>query len=100
VRAAAGADAFFSPLLPQIMQPFLATDTLGRFHVEASVQGSSSSSQAGAMVLGIARALQKWDPALRQLMKPKGLMRRDDRMVERKKYNQKKARKKFQWNKR
>jgi len=82
------------------MSPFAITNTVGQFHVEVKVKGSSTSSQAGAIVLGVARALEKWDPELRKLMKPGGFMRRDNRMVERKKYNQRKARKKFQWNKR
>jgi small subunit ribosomal protein S9 len=84
----------------QIMAPFACTDTVGLFHVDVKVKGSSTSSQAGAIVLGVARALEKWDPEVRKVLKPEGFMRRDNRMVERKKYNQRKARKKFQWNKR
>eukprot|EP00242_Pyramimonas_sp_CCMP2087_P012993 CAMPEP_0198209508 /NCGR_PEP_ID=MMETSP1445-20131203/16529_1 /TAXON_ID=36898 /ORGANISM="Pyramimonas sp., Strain CCMP2087" /LENGTH=293 /DNA_ID=CAMNT_0043883309 /DNA_START=179 /DNA_END=1060 /DNA_ORIENTATION=+ len=93
----------YFPLFEQISQmlhPFMVTGTTGRFNIEAKVHGGGMSSQAGAIVLGVARALQNFEPSWRKLMKSEGLMTRDQRMVERKKPGKPKARKSFQWVKR
>ena len=87
-------------LLYKLNQPFLVTDTLNEYDVKVNVYGGGITGQAEAIRLGIARALEKINPEFRALMKPEKLLTRDPRMVERKKYGQKKARKKFQFSKR
>ena len=77
-----------------------ATQTTGRFDVWANVQGGGPSGQAGAVLLGIARALAKADPELEPALRAGGYLTRDARMVERKKYGQSGARKRFQFSKR
>ena len=84
----------------EVVKPFGATRTAGRFDVKATVKGGGLSGQAGAVRHGAARALQNYDPALRTALKRAGLLTRDSRMVERKKPGRKKARKAFQWVKR
>ncbi|MEE9431555.1 MAG: 30S ribosomal protein S9 [Melioribacteraceae bacterium] len=83
-----------------VILPFKFTETLGKYDVIANVKGGGVRGQAEAIRLGIARALIDGDPELRALLKPEGLLRRDPRMVERKKPGQPKARKKFQFSKR
>jgi small subunit ribosomal protein S9 len=83
-----------------IMQPFQLTETDGKFDLIARLNGGGKFGQVDALRLGIARALDKMDEAYRPLLKEAGLLRRDSRMVERKKPGQKKARKKFQFSKR
>ena len=83
-----------------VILPFKFTETLGKYDVLANVKGGGVRGQAEAIRLGIARALIDGDPELRPLLKPEGLLRRDPRMVERKKPGQPKARKKFQFSKR
>lgn len=83
-----------------IAQPFHVTNTAGQFDVLATVRGGGPSGQAGALRHGIARALARLDQALRQPLKRAGLLTRDPRMRERKKYGQPGARKKFQYSKR
>lgn len=83
-----------------ILTSFLASKRAGYFDVWCTVKGGGMSGQAGAVRLGICRALEIVDPTLRPPMKRLGLMTRDSRRVERKKPGQKKARKKFQWVKR
>jgi small subunit ribosomal protein S9 len=83
-----------------VITPFKYTETLGKYDVFANVNGGGVRGQAEAIRLGIARALVELDPELRSLLKPEGLLRRDPRMVERKKPGQPKARKKFQFSKR
>lgn len=83
-----------------IEQPFLVTDTLGRFDVKATVRGGGLSGQAGALRLGIARALILSDPVFRPKLRQYGLITRDPREKERKKYGQPGARKRFQYSKR
>jgi len=83
-----------------VRQPLLVTHQLGKHDVFANVQGGGLTGQAGAVRLGIARALVAFDPALRQSLRGAGLLTRDPRMKERKKYGQKGARKRFQWTKR
>jgi small subunit ribosomal protein S9 len=83
-----------------ILLPLELTNTLGMYDVRANVTGGGISGQAGAIRLGIARALVEIDPEYRKILRPAGLLTRDPRMVERKKYGQKKARKRFQFSKR
>lgn len=83
-----------------VRQPFELTSTLGKFNVVANVNGGGESGQAGAVRHGISRALVISDAALRDVLKKAGLMTRDPRMKERKKYGQKGARKRFQFSKR
>ncbi len=83
-----------------IQQPFLATDTAGRFDVLARVEGGGVTGQAGALRHGIARALEKLDPAARPPLKQSGFLTRDARKKERKKYGQRGARARFQFSKR
>jgi small subunit ribosomal protein S9 len=84
----------------EIMSPFIATETAGRYDVIANVNGGGLSGQAGAVRLGISRALVEINSELKPKLRAQDLMTRDPRMVERKKYGQKKARKRFQFSKR
>jgi small subunit ribosomal protein S9 len=83
-----------------IAQPFQLTNTLGQFDVSVNVGGGGIAGQAGAIRHGIARALLTFDDKLRQTLKRGGLLTRDPRMKERKKYGQPGARKQFQYSKR
>ena len=83
-----------------IAQPFQLTNTLGQFDVAVNVGGGGNAGQAGAIRHGIARALLTFDDKLRQTLKRAGLLTRDPRMRERKKYGQPGARKQFQYSKR
>lgn len=83
-----------------IRYPLALTDTLGKFDVRAIVDGGGTSGQAGAIRLGIANALLQFNSELRPKLKKAGLLRRDSRIKERKKYGQKGARKRFQFSKR
>lgn len=83
-----------------VQQPLAVTNTLGRFDVYAKVEGGGISGQAGAVQLGIARALVAADGALRPILRQRGLLTRDPRMKERRKYGLKKARKAPQFSKR
>ncbi|MBI2884791.1 MAG: 30S ribosomal protein S9 [Candidatus Omnitrophica bacterium] len=83
-----------------VRQPLLVTHQLGKFDVSVIATGGGLVGQAGAVKLGIARALLKSDPALRASLREAGLLTRDPRAKERKKYGQKGARKRFQWTKR
>jgi small subunit ribosomal protein S9 len=83
-----------------INQPLELTESMGKYDIHANIDGGGVSGQAEALKLAIARALCKINPEHRPVLKAKGLMRRDPRMVERKKPGQKKARKKFQFSKR
>lgn len=95
-------DNYFSTTVLQykVNQPFALTETLGQYDVTVNVKGGGTTGQAEAIRLGISRALCEINPDHRALLKPEGLMTRDPRMVERKKFGQKKARKKFQFSKR
>jgi len=84
----------------KIVQPLVVAGVLDKFNVCAWVNGGGISGQAGALSHGIARALVEKDENLRPLLKKEGLLRRDPRQKERKKYGQKGARKKFQFSKR
>ncbi|MFZ5942565.1 MAG: 30S ribosomal protein S9 [Bacillota bacterium] len=81
-------------------QPLALTDTEGRFNVVAKVNGGGTTGQAGAIRLGIARALLKAEPTLRPALKRAGFLTRDPRMKERKKYGLKGARRAPQFSKR
>jgi small subunit ribosomal protein S9 len=83
-----------------LLLPFVATETSGKYDVYANVNGGGISGQSDAVRLGIARALEEINPEFRSSLKSEGLLKRDPRMVERKKYGQKKARKRFQFSKR
>jgi small subunit ribosomal protein S9 len=94
-------DYFPRPSLVQhIQQAFTATDTLGAFDVKAHVAGGGQTGQAGALRLGIARALVSADEAHRTKLRAGGLLTRDARAVERKKPGRPGARKRFQFSKR
>ncbi|MBI4354538.1 MAG: 30S ribosomal protein S9 [Candidatus Omnitrophica bacterium] len=83
-----------------VRQPLVLTHQLGKVDVRVNVEGGGLTGQAGAIRLGIARALLQQDPSLRSVLRGAGLLTRDPRMKERKKYGQKGARKRFQWTKR
>jgi small subunit ribosomal protein S9 len=95
-------DAFFpsEALRTQIRQPFLVTETGEKFDVLASVRGGGVAGQAGALRLGIARALCEFDTEMRGTLKSGGFLTRDARAKERKKYGMAGARKRFQFSKR
>ncbi|TMQ48010.1 MAG: 30S ribosomal protein S9 [Candidatus Eisenbacteria bacterium] len=81
-------------------QPLVASNTLDRYDLVANVRGGGLTGQAGAISLGIARALLRIDATLRGMLGKEGLLTRDARMKERKKYGQAAARKRFQFSKR
>lgn len=84
----------------KVNQPFSLTETTGTYDVKVNVYGGGITGQAEAIRLALSRALVEIDAENRLVLKPEGLMTRDPRMVERKKFGQKKARKKFQFSKR
>ncbi|MDR3626976.1 MAG: 30S ribosomal protein S9 [Ignavibacteriaceae bacterium] len=83
-----------------ILNPFKSTETVGQFDVLVHVNGGGITGQAQAIRLGISRALISLNPEYRPALKAEGFLMRDPRMVERKKYGQPKARKRFQFSKR
>ena len=83
-----------------ILQPLKVTESLRRFDVSVKVEGGGVAGQAGAIAHGISRALLEQDPEMRPTLKKAGLLRRDARMKERKKYGLKRARKAPQYTKR
>ncbi len=83
-----------------VVQPLMLTETQDKFDVYVNVQGGGYASQAGAIRLGVSRALQQFDYDLRPKLKKAGFLRRDPRIKERKKYGQPGARKRFQFSKR
>lgn len=83
-----------------LLQPFVLTNTMGAFDVKIKVIGGGCSGQAGAIRHGITKALIQTNPDLRQALKRAGMVRRDSRVKERKKYGQKGARARFQFSKR
>ena len=95
-------DVYFArPVLRMMInQPFRITDREGQFDVICSVVGSGLSGQAGAVRHGISKALSDYEPELRPTLKHAGFLTRDSRVVERKKYGKKKARRSFQFSKR
>lgn len=95
-------EKFFPQLLSRedILLPFKVTETEGKYDVKVNVKGGGTTGQAQAVRLSIARALIDLNPDFRPALKAQGLLTRDPRMVERKKYGQPKARKRFQFSKR
>ena len=92
---------FARPTLRLIInQPFDITDRVGQYDIVATVKGGGLSGQAGAVKHGISQALSKYEPALRGTVKAAGFLTRDSRVVERKKYGKRKARRSFQFSKR
>ena len=83
-----------------IRQPLKLTETVGKFDILVNVDGGGSAGQAGAVRHGITRALLEYNPDFRGSLKKAGLVTRDPRKKERKKYGQKGARKRFQFSKR
>ena len=83
-----------------VKQPLEVTNNLDKYDVSANIKGGGLTGQAGALRLGIARALISIDPGLKDLLRKHGFLTRDPRAKERKKYGQKGARKRFQWTKR
>ena len=83
-----------------VLQPFSISGRVGRYDVFCTVRGGGLSGQAGAVRHGISRALVDYEPELRQPLKKAGMMTRDSRTVERKKYGLMKARRSFQFSKR
>jgi small subunit ribosomal protein S9 len=95
-------EKFFPQLLSRedILLPFKVTETEGKYDVHVKVNGGGTTGQAQSVRLGISRALVEINPDFRPNLKTEGLLTRDPRMVERKKYGQPKARKRFQFSKR
>jgi small subunit ribosomal protein S9 len=92
---------FARPVLQMILrQPFQIAGVEGEFDVNATVAGGGLSGQAGAVKHGISKALQLYEPSLRGALKAAGFLTRDSRVVERKKYGKRKARRSFQFSKR
>lgn len=101
VNGRALAEYFPRPLhVEQCQRPLNSTKTAGQYDVFVNVRGGGLTGQAGAVQLGVARALVAADEGLRPALKSEGMLTRDARMVERKKYGQPKARKRFQFSKR
>ncbi|WP_339948577.1 30S ribosomal protein S9 [uncultured Albimonas sp.] len=96
------AAAYFArPVLQMVIaQPFGVAGVDGQFDVMCTVKGGGLSGQAGAVKHGISKALTLWDPSLRPALKAAGFLTRDSRVVERKKYGRRKARRSFQFSKR
>jgi small subunit ribosomal protein S9 len=84
----------------KVNQPLAMTNNDGNFDITVNVYGGGITGQAEAIRLALSRAMCELDAENRQILKPEGLLTRDPRMVERKKFGQKKARKKFQFSKR
>ncbi len=95
-------DAYFArPVLQMVLrQPFSVAGVEGEFDVMATVKGGGLSGQAGAVKHGISKALQLYEPSYRPALKAAGFLTRDARVVERKKYGKRKARRSFQFSKR
>lgn len=96
-----GPKYFARPVLQMLIdQPFKVTNRLSQFDVWCTVKGGGLSGQAGAVRHGISKALVFFEPDLRSILKQGGFLTRDSRVVERKKYGQAKARRRFQFSKR
>ena len=92
---------FARPVLRMLIdQPFVVADRTGQYDVTCTVTGGGLSGQAGAVRHGISKALVFYEPALRTVLKKGGFLTRDSRVVERKKYGRRKARRSFQFSKR
>ncbi len=84
----------------EAISPLVVTELNGRYDVQATVEGGGLTGQAGAVKLGLARALVEINNELKSKLRQNDMLTRDPRMVERKKYGQRKARKRFQFSKR
>ncbi len=84
----------------EALLPLIATNMVGKFQVVAKCHGGGFMGQAGAMKLGLARALLDYDPTTEPILREQGMLTRDSRAVERKKYGQAGARRRFQFSKR
>lgn len=95
-------EVFFSALSQRemVLWPLVATNAVGKYEILVNVNGGGISGQAGAIVLGIARALCKVNPTMEEKLRSHGYLTRDSRMKERKKYGRKAARARFQFSKR
>jgi small subunit ribosomal protein S9 len=94
-------DYFSSQARINIAQlPLKVSELDGKYNIKVTVKGGGTTGQAGAIQLALARALDDLNEDIHSILKKNGLLTRDDRMVERKKYGQPKARKKFQFSKR
>jgi small subunit ribosomal protein S9 len=95
-------EAYFPAMATRmrVMEPLSLTQTQGRYDIEASLDGGGTTGQADALRLGIARALAELDPELRATLKKAGMLTRDSRVVESKKYGLRKARRAPQYTKR
>ena len=92
---------FARPVLQLILrQPIMLTNREGQYDVVATVSGGGPSGQAGALRHGLSKALTHYEPELRGILKKEGFLTRDSRVVERKKYGRRKARRSFQFSKR
>lgn len=92
---------FGRPVLQLILrQPLMEVDRHSQYDIKATVKGGGLSGQAGALRHGISKALTYYEPELRSALKKKGFLTRDSRVVERKKYGRRKARRSFQFSKR
>lgn len=101
VNGREGAQYFARPVLQMLIgQPFQNVNRHGQYDVWCTVSGGGLSGQAGAVRHGISKALVNFEPELRSLLKQGGFLTRDSRVVERKKYGQAKARRRFQFSKR
>ena len=101
VNGRAGEVYFARPVLRMVLsQPFQVTDRLGQYDIVCTVAGGGLSGQAGAVRHGISKALALREPGLRPILKKVGMLTRDSRVVERKKYGRAKARRSFQFSKR
>ncbi len=85
---------------PKVSKPFSVTETIDKFDIMATVKGGGKSAQVDAIVHGISKALQEYNPEMRASLKKAGLLTRDPRAKERKKYGQRGARARFQFSKR
>jgi small subunit ribosomal protein S9 len=83
-----------------VTQPLAVTNNTDKYDIDAVIKGGGLTGQAGALRLGISRALILAEPNFKDLLRKQGFLTRDPRMKERKKYGQKGARKRFQWTKR
>jgi len=95
-------DTYFArPVLRMVInQPFAVTEREGQYDIFCTVKGGGLSGQAGALRHGISKALTLYEPLLRGALKAEGFLTRDSRVVERKKYGRRKARRSFQFSKR
>ncbi len=101
VNGRTGEVYFARPVLRMVLsQPFQVTDRLGQYDIVCTVTGGGLSGQAGAVRHGISKALALREPELRPILKKVGMLTRDSRVVERKKYGRAKARRSFQFSKR